>query len=413
MRPIDSKTERALRGSRAGDKVVVFARYGSTIANRGQPLPISSYSFGWDASRQIQQFSCRVTDPTGELAPWLLEDPLGVGGAVLDVRYEVGTVGEQIAMGPYRIKTSKPEERWLSYIIDETGKVNTDTPIPNNKALKYVPGGTHVDITAFDTARIIKRDRLISPESPPTGTSPTVVSEVTRLLRDICAVTTGAGVSDIAVSPNIIYERDRMDAVQDLCKRIFCDYRFTGSGVLEIYSMLEQEPVATLQGGPEGLLVRVDRSQDDEGLYNRFVVDGTRELADGKTEPIRAVADIDSGVLDINGAYGRVPEFYSSNMIATQEQADVYATQMMLSQMTGLTVNLEVTCLPMPHLQHGDWVTVANPIVDGEPVPLVGRITAMTLRSGKGLAPAPMVLTVQCSYWTVAVAIGAVRVRGN
>lgn len=412
MRQIDDASKRALRGSRAGDKIVAFARYGSTV--HPDPIPISSYAFNWDATRQVQSFTCGVADNTGALAPWLLEDPLGVGGAVLDLRYEIGGTGTQINMGPYRIAQNRPAERWLSYIIDNKGQINVDSPLPNDKQLKLVPGGATIDITAYDIGLTVKKDRLIAPESPPTGTSPTVVSEVTRLLRDICGVTVAAGVTDIPVSPNIIYERERMDAVQDLCKRIFCDYRFTGEGLLEIYSILDQTPLETLAGGPEGLLVRVDRSQDLEGLYNRFVVDGTRELEDGKSEPVRSVVDIDSGVLSITGPHGRVPEFYSSTMITSQAQADAYATQMALSQLTGLTVDLQVIALPMPHLQHGDWITVATPVVDGDPVPLVGRVKSMVLKSGKGLAPAPMELVVQCSYWTVQQIIGAGRSRfGN
>ena len=412
MRQIDDASKRALRGSRAGDKIVAFARYGSTV--HPDPIPISRYAFSWDTTRQIQSFTCTVADPTGALAPWLLEDPLGVGGAVLDLRYEIGGTGTQINLGPYRIAQNRPKERWLSYIIRNDGSVNPDSPLGKDKELKFVPGGATMDITAYDLGLTVKKDRLIAPESPPTGTSPTVVSEVKRLLRDICGVVVMPGVGDVAVSPNIIYERERLDAVQDLCKRIFCDYRFNGEGLLEIYPVLEQAPVETLAGGPEGLLVAVDRSQDLEGLSNRFVVDGTRELADGKTEPIRGIVDIDTGVLSITGPHGRVPEFYSSTMITTQEQADNYATQMALSQLTGLTIDLAVTCLPMPHLQQGDWVTVANPIVDGDPVPLVGRVKSLDLKSGTGTAPAPMSLVVQCSYWTVQSVIGAGRSRfGN
>lgn len=409
MRQIDEYGRRALIGSRAGDKIVAFARYGSTV--HPDPIPISRYAFSWDATRQIQSLSCTVADNTGALAPWLLEDPLGVGGAVLDVRYEIGGTDTQINLGPYRIAQNRPKERWLTYIIDNKGQINPDSQLGKDKQLKFVPGGATIELTAYDLGLTVKKDRLIAPESPPVGTSPTVVSEVTRLMRDICGVVVADGVTDVAVSPNIVYERERLDAVQDLCKRIFCDYRFTGEGLLEIYSILEQDPVETLRGGPEGMLVSVDRSQDLEGLYNRFVVDGTRELSDGKTEPVRGIVDIDSGVLSIHGPHGRVPEFYSSTMITSQAQADSYATQMALSQITGLTIDLAVEALPMPHLQHGDWVTVANPVVDGEPVPLVGRIKSMDLKSGNGTAPSTMTLIVQCSYWTVQSVIGAGRSR--
>lgn len=404
MRNVDQATLDALRGSRAGDKVTVFVWYNGNLAYP-EPLPISSYSFDWDITRQIQTFSCQVTDKDGVLAPWLLEDPLGVGGSLLQVRYQVGSAGI-INMGWYRVARNTPDERWRSYLINNLGAVHTDSEIPPGKDLVYVSGGAGIAVTAYDLASVAKRARLLAPESPP-STSLTIVSEVTRLMRDIAPVVTTAGVTDRNVSRNIIYDRERLDAVQDLCKRIFCDYRMNGDGQLEIYPVARQAPVATLEGGPGGLLVKVDRAQDWEGLYNQFVVDGTKTGTDGSTTPIRAVRQIETGALSVFGPHGRVPEFYSSTMIQTQEDADAYAYQMMVTQLSGLTVDLLVTALPQPYLQQGDWVTVANPVIGGAPVPLVGKIKAMRL-SGAG-APKTMDLTVQCSYWDVAAAISGVQ----
>lgn len=408
MRPIYEDSLAGLTGSRAADRLEVFVRYGGKLA-WPEPLPISKYGFSWDSSRQVQRFTCQVSDETGALAPWLLEDPLGVGGARLDVRYYVGGTYTPILMGVYRIANNTPEERWFTYIINNLGEVHVDSAIPNGKRLAYVSGGANIALTAYDLALVVKKDRLLAPESPLAGSSPTVISEITRLMKDIAPVTYGVDVVDRALSGNIVYERDRLDAVQDLCRRIFCDYRWTGDGQMQIYSILEQPPVAVLEGGPEGLLVAVDRAQDIEGLYNRFVVDGTYTAADGTSVPVRSITQIESGPLSVHGPHGRVPEFYSSEMIANQGDADDYADKMAVSQLTGMTVDLAVTCLPLPHLEIGDWVQVGNPVVDGEPVPLIGKIKSIELGSGNGLAPGPMQVVVQCSYWTVQSVIGSGR----
>lgn len=408
MRPIYDDALEALRGSRAGDRIEVFVRYGEQLA-WPDPLPISRYGFSWDSSRQVQRFACSVTDETGELAPWLLEDPLGVGGARLDVRYYVGGTDQPVLMGIYRVASNAPDERWFTYIIDNKGEIHRDSPIPNGKKLEYVSGGSNIEVTAYDLGLVTKKDRLLAPESPPKGSTPTVVGEITRLMKDIAPVTYGADVVDRNLSGNIVYERDRLDAVQDLCRRIFCDYRWTGDGQMEIYSILEQEPVAVLTGGPEGLLVKVDRAQDIEGLYNQFVVDGTYTDNEGRSIPIRSITQIESGPLSVFGPHGRVPEFYSSNMIANQGDADEYADSMAVSQLTGMTVDLAVTCLPLPHLEIGDWVNVGNPVVNGEPVDLIGRVKSIDLGSANGTAPGPMSVIVQCSYWTVQSVIGSGR----
>lgn len=404
MRAVDDITLQALKGSRAGDKVTVFVWYDGSLAYP-DPLPISQYAFDWDITRQVQKFVCEVDDKDGVLAPWILEDPLGVGGAELQVRYDVGG-GTPIRMGWYRIAEVRPEERWRSYIIDNLGAVHVDSQIGPNKDLVYVSGGSKITLTAYDRALNAKNSRLIAPESPPVGTSPTIISEIKRLMKDICPVVTVSGVTDRAVSSNLVYDRDRLNAVQDLCKRILCDYRMNGDGQLEVYPLAQSASVATLQGGPGGLLVKVDRSQKLDGLYNIFVVDGTQTNADNSTTPIRSVQTVTFGPLAVDGPHGRYPEFYSSNMIQTQADADNYAFSMMQTQLSGLTVDLIVTALPQPWLQQGEWITVANPIVNGVSLPLTGMVKTMTL-SGKG-APDTMVLTVACSYWDVQTAIAGV-----
>lgn len=403
MRPIDSNTLAALGGSRAGDKLTVYVWYGGDLAHP-EPLNISGFQFSWDTGRQVQQLELQVQDPEGVLAPWLIEDPLGVGGSRLEVRYDVGGAGT-INIGWYRITRSVPEERWHSYIIDESGRVNVDSPIPAGKKHVMVSGGATINLTAHDLASFLKKDRLLTPGSP-AGTSPTIIGEVTRLVGDTMPVVTAAGVTDIAVNKTLIYERDRLDAIQDLCKRISCDYRLNGAGQFEVYPLAATAPVAVLQGGPEGLLVDVDREQDVEGLYNQFVVEGTTTIK-GQQVPVRSITSITTGSLSIYGPHGRVPEFYESTMITTQAQADAYAAQMMTTMLTGLTVDLNVTCLPLLHLQQGDWVQVGNPVVNGQAVSLVGRIKSMSVPSN-GTAPAPMTLTVECSYTDVQIAIGGV-----
>lgn len=410
MRPVDAATIKALRGSRSGDEVTAYVWYGGSLAYPNK-LPISNVSFDWDIDRQIQSFSCKVTDKDGKLAPWLLEDPLGVGGSRLHVRYEVGSgSGGVIPMGVYRIGRSRPKERWHSYIINETGRVNLRSQIPNDKKLRFVSGGSSIDLTCYDLGDVIKQDELVAPESPPTGA--TVISEIKRLLQDICPVTVASGVIDRAVSRFLIYERDRMDAVQDLCKRIGCAYRFSGSGVLEVYPVLQEDPVVVLEGGPGGLLVDVDRSQDKTGLKNRFIVDGKRESVgpDGQmiAIPVRSIVDITQGALATSGPHGRDVARYSSPMIASQQDADEYALLMRDTQIAGLTTDLIVTCLPLPYLQQGDWVQVGNPVVNGEVLRLIGKVKTMSMNF-PGTAPDRMTLTVQCSYSDVQAIIGAAR----
>lgn len=122
MRLMDQNTLNALVGSRSGDRITAFVWYNGQLAYP-DPLPVDGWSADWDTTRQVQQLQLSISDKDGKLAPWLLEDPLGVGGALLQVTYQVGGAGT-VNLGWYRIAQSAPVEHWHSYTIDDTGNVH-------------------------------------------------------------------------------------------------------------------------------------------------------------------------------------------------------------------------------------------------------------------------------------------------
>lgn len=401
MRQVDANTLAALSGSRSGDSLTVWVWYAGRLAHP-DPLPVSSARFNWDTTRQIQTLSLSIEDESGDLAPWLLEDKLGVGGSRLQVIYNVGGA-KPINIGWYRVTVSKPAESWVAYKIDEAGTVTPDTPIEPDKRLAHVSGGASIQVDAEDLGTVLAKAQFPAPESPQ-GASPTIIGEVTRIVGDIAPVVAVAGVVDRPVNKTLVYQGDRLNAVQDLCKRINCDYRFNGAGQFEVYPLTAQAPVAVLKGGPEGLLVRVDRELRYDGLFNEFYAEGqfaTTDANGAATQlPIRGYAAITAGPLRVNGPHGRYPKSYSSTMLTSQLECDAYAVTMRDTQLAGLTTDLVATCLPLPHVQQGDWVSVYNAIVDGRVIAVTGRVKTMSLGFTNG-APDRMVLTVECSYTDV------------
>lgn len=404
MRDIDQTSLDALNGSRAGDRYIIWPWYAGSPTTT-EPLQVDQCQLSWDDTRQVQTLSVTVDDPDGSLSPWLLEDPLGVGGAELQVIYQIGGAGA-VNMGWYRIDKVDPSENWVPYVIDNQGQINPGSSIPKDKLLVFTSGGSQIQITASDRGVNISHNRLLAPDSPH-GTSPTILSEITRLLDGIVPVVTYGTVVDRSVNKTLIYQDDRLAAVQDLCARISCSYRLNGDGQFEVYPIVKDTPVWTIKGGPEGALVQVDRSQDLTGLYNVFVADGTMTNNNQQT-PIRGIARIDNGPLRAGGPHGTYPVFYSSTMLTTQAQCNAYAAVMRDTQIAGLTVDLAVTCLPHPALQQGDWVTVASPVINNQIVDLVGRVKTMNLQAN-GATVQAMTLTVECNYADVELAMGGVR----
>lgn len=403
MLPISAETLEALNGSRVGDRLEVFAWYGGRMTYP-RPLPISDWSLSWDGSesKQVQGvLELTVKDPDGGLAPWLWDDPLGVGGAELMCRYVVGGAGT-VNRGKYRITSNSPKESWSSRVVRHDKYREPGSAVPPGNRLVMVSGGTLVPLTAEDRTVNLVLDEFLVPEQP-AGTGPTVRSEILRIVGDALPVVFSAAFKDVAVPLDVTYEGPKIDAVMDLAGRAGASLRMGGDGELEVY-VKSQASVWVVAGGDDGALINIDRSQSVDLLANIGVVRGEEKYNDSagqaQTRPLVGVAQISTGPLKVGGPHGRVPRELESKLLNSQAAVDSAAASLITNHLASLTLDLEVTCLPNPALQIGDWVTVTQPVVDGRLVPLVGEVVAMKL-AGSGTSVGQMVMTVRCSMGQV------------
>lgn len=401
MRALDANTTAALAGSRPGDTITCWVWYNGQLAYP-DPLPVGAWSVSYDTTRQVQTLTLEVPDADGTRAPWLLDDPLGVGGSRLQVFYNVGGAGS-FPYDWFRIAQADPQELWRTYLVTNQGVVNVDTPTPNGQSVRWASGGAKITLKADSLTRNIANAKFLAPSSPASG-SPTAVSEIKRLLTDIMPVKVLAGVTDVAVPATLVYPQDRLNAVQDLAKRMGADVRTNGSGILEVYPIAYSSSVWTLKPGTEGFLIDVSRSMKLDGLNNVFVVDAT---GSGSNQvPIRGISRVMGGPLRDGGPHGSYPVFFSSNLITSQSAADAYANTMRDTQLAGLMVPLVATCLPHPGLQQGDWITVQCPTASGGTVSFPARVRALDLKGHDSTVDA-MTLGLDATYADVANALAA------
>lgn len=392
MRTMTEAQLSALTGSSSRAGVVVHAWYGGVVV--AESLPVETWSIGWDGQRQVQgQVSITVRDADGTLAPWSVDDPLGVGGARLQVIYHLGGGVDPLDLGWFRITGSDPVESWrVVRVKDSTATGNSEAAFFDER-LEWVSGGASIPVQADDLTRQATIDKLLAPESP-AGLAPTVLGEVRRLLTGIIPVTVAAGVVDKAVPTSLVYEKERMDAVEDLLQTIGCSHRMTADGSLEVFSTARTSPVWAIAGGDDGVLISVQRSQKLDGLYNGAISEGGESGL-----PLIGRAFEMNGPLRWEGPHGRYPTFNSSTgTLKTQAAVDMDAKSRLRTEIAQRSVVLSVTCLPHPGLQVGDWVQVANPTTSGDPVPLVGVVRSINLRGSASQGVSLMTLAVECSY---------------
>lgn len=386
MRYMSETALSALSGSRSGERLVAHVWYDGLLV--APDLDVTDWTLNSDGARQVRtQVSLTVADPDGALAPWGVDDPLGVGGSKIQLVYVLSAT-ESVDLGWFRLSGSEPAENWMLK--------NAGTRVV------WVSGGASIPVQADDLTAVAVADRLLAPQSPAQGA--TVLSEVKRLMQGIAPVTVHPDVVDRGVSAALVIKRERMDAIEDLLTSISATHRMSGDGQLEVYPSAPGESVWEVAGGDDGVMVSIRRSQSSSDLYNAAVSEGA--TPDGRQLIGRAFET--SGPLRWEGPHWRRPVFYSSPMLTTQAQVNADAKRLLSSQLQGRTVDLQVTCLPHPGLQPGDVVTVASPTVTGAEMALTGAVRTINLRGGAG-GPSPMTMTVECAYEDVQAVAAAIR----
>ena len=396
MRLIDEATLVALEGSRPADEITVWAwRGGSLVLD--EPLQVLNWSAqdtAQDNTKINQQVSLTVADPDGTLGAWRFDDPLGVGGTQLQIIYRVGGAGA-VNFGKFRIIENEPVEHVEWRVIDEYGFDEPGSALgPHKRKVPVVRAAVRLELV--DLTFNIDVDRLEAPESPAPGS--TIITEVKRFAEPHMPVVVEAGVVDRPVQRTLIFDRERLEAVQDLLGRIASRYRMGGDGELRAYPRVS-DPVWRVEPGK--CLVSLSRRQVLDGLYNRWVVSG-KDTGDGK--PVTAVVSIDTGPLRYGGDHGRISTFYTSEMIETYGQALAYGIEMRDEFLGSLAAELTITTSPRPELQGGDWIEVGYPIAAGYVAYFPGQITS--IRRQGGTTPGATTIQVSCAYQAIIAALG-------
>lgn len=397
MRAVDENTRAALTGSRSGDELVCWVWYDGALAYE-DPLPVSGWTLKWDGEEGQKipgTLTLDVKDPDGTLGPWLYEDPLGVGGNLIQVSYLVGGASE-VKIGWYRISGNSAAESWTFKVIAEHGWVEPDSPLPQHQRVVAKPVGSQVSVTAQDLTELLDADEFLAPEQPP-GSSPTVMSEIERLVGDTMPVVF-TGLTDEALPRTTTWEDNRMEAIMDLLAMIDGSFRMGPEGELVCYKKSE-EPTFRLMGGPEGMLINTQRVQSLDRVANIGVVTSSRkETASDGSEvevPIVGTYEVSTGPLRVDGPFGRRVIRNANPLMDSQTKADKAARSLVLNRLASQTVDLEVYCLPDPTIEAGDYGTVATPVRDGRVAELNGEVVSMDL-SASGGQVSQMRLTVRC-----------------
>lgn len=333
MRAVSDAFLDAVRGShKMVSEAIVLTTYQEGVNPTGTTLATITGTVTLSSSADIRGSAQVIVDGSDDAWPDDNDDLLTPYGNELFIRRGIdfgnGTV-EWVSFGYFR--------------IDDVSQRGHNYPIT---------------LTCYDRMIGIIEARLLTPVHFAVGvTLGTIVETLVLEVYPDATIEWDDDTDQIAITRAQIAEEDRFGFLAELItsygKIIYFDYR----GILVIQSIpADDVPVFDVNSGSGGVLINVSRSRTREGVYNAVVVNG--EGAD-TTEPIFAiVTDNDpNSPTNYSGRFGKVPRFYTSTFITTNDQALITANSM-LQKMIGLPYSVDFDAIVNTALEPYDPVGV-------------------------------------------------------
>lgn len=228
--------------------------------------------------------------------------------------------------------------------------------------------GGAVTVQAADRTSALADDRFIIPRNTAVGTG--VVAEITAIVNETLPsveVFDETG-DDTVLSSAATWDRERDAAVESLAASIGAEAFFNAAGQF-IIRPVPQVPASpgeddvdwTVASGADGVMVNASVAMSREGVYNGVAVIG--QAVDGINGAPYALAVVTTGAYAWDGAFGHKPEFYTSSLIYSTDQA-VAVARARVGLLSPLQRAITPEALPNPALTSGDIIKIVLP--DGD-----------------------------------------------
>jgi hypothetical protein len=331
VRPVSAAFLAALRGSqgmRAEARLVTSWQTG--VDPDGVELPIHAGDVRADADAAVRA-TLNLTTTAAWSTPGL--DPDGAEVFVRRAVVGAGGTTEWVSLGYYRL-----------YDIEQDD----------------APKG-RLRLAGRDRMSGIVDARLLMPTQFAAGV--TVGSVVEQLVTDVYPDAViewdDPAVEAELLTRSHVVEEDRHPFLAELVTSRAKDWYWDHRGVLVIRTPPDtRTPVWEVNAGAGGVLVNQRRRKSREGVYNAVVATG--EGADTET-PVRAAVIDDNPASRTywSGRHGKVPRFFTSSFLRTDNQCLNAATNILRKQL-GLAYSVDFTAVPNPALEPLDPVKTST-----------------------------------------------------
>lgn len=192
---------------------------------------------------------------------------------------------------------------------------------------------------------------------------------------------------DVAIGYSMVVEEDRYGPLIEIAKSHGCTmfFDYQGRFLMRPVPDIGAPPVAYIRSGRNGTLVEAARGLSNTTAYNGFVATGEQA---SDVDPVRVLVTDDNPNSPTywGGPFGKIPKFFSSSFIVSEDQARTAATAMRTRE-TGVPYTVTFGAVPNAALEPLDPVGVVFSetgtelhVLDKLSIPMTakGRMTGTT-----------------------------------
>lgn len=321
-----------------------------------EAVPLTDVQLTWDATAKIEATgTCRIVRSPLRGESWVPSEPgdmLSPFGTELAItaRARLGTILDvRIPLGVFPITEVSDSAQGAAVLA----------------GTRYVVAET-IGLTFSDRMVAVIEDRFTTPETP--TTAPTCYAELERLTGRTVQRT----VPDKSIRSGILYDKERVEALEQIAGILGGDAFFNATGDLEVRPDAPAAPVGVLDSS---LVSPVSAKLSADGVYNGIVVTGKTESG----AEIRVERWLTDGPLAPHVWGRRVPKFYHSDYLFTQPLVAAEAERQLALLSQPMARRVETEILPHPLLEVGDVVDLR------QPSGVVVRVRVMRITAGAGM----------------------------
>jgi hypothetical protein len=322
--------------------------YQTTVTPLGTRLPIVGGQVELSATSDT-----RGTSDITVIAPWprSRNDLLAPYGNEIyierGIKYDDGNV-EYVGFGYFRVET-----------VEQSDDPNT----------------TSLRVTGVDRMQGIIEARMVSPRQFLAGS--TFGALVSNLITEIypgAVIVWDDNTNAATLTRDVLVDDDRYGFLNDAISSRGKIWYWDQAGQLTIKNVPDTtNAVYSVTNGRNGVLVKSNRSLSRKGAINAYVANG--EGPDQQL-PVTGVA-VDNDPLSPTyyfGAFGKIPQFYSSQFLTTSAQC-VAAAKALLTRSLGIPSDLDFGTIVNPALEPYDPVAVKLSHNDAQVTHILDTIT--------------------------------------